>query len=148
MEHTTHRVALVVMCEAEGSDAYDAAVGARMALSNLIYGHKVEDSAEAVALVPTSLPPRCAACGSTPPLTSKGKVWAHVSCETWPPKKGQTRCPGSGKPPHEPREPVIGYVRRDGLPIYARVYEVMDAGVAAGNGYLWLQPTIKAYRGM
>ena len=27
-----------------------------------------------------------------------------------------------------------------------RVQEVQEAGMAAGNGYLWMQPTSKAYR--
>lgn len=27
-----------------------------------------------------------------------------------------------------------------------RVHDVMDTGMAAGNGYLWLEPTSKAFR--
>ncbi|KQP63118.1 hypothetical protein [Nocardioides sp. Leaf285] len=145
LERTSHQVALVVMCEAVGYDPGDAAAGAVMALNHLIYTHKV-DVEHGAALVPSSHPPRCARCGSTPPLTTKGKVWAHVPGERWTPRNGARRCPGSGEDPAVPQAPVVGFTRPDGVEIHARVADVLEAGAAVGNGYLWLHPTTKAYR--
>lgn len=42
-------------------------------------------------------------------------------------------------------ECVIEAPFRD-FPRHVRVVDVMDIGVAAGNGYLWTRPTGKAYR--
>lgn len=43
---------------------------------------------------------------------------------------------------------VVAYPGRSGEHVFEPVvvHQVMDAGMAAGNGYLWLRPTSKAFR--
>lgn len=144
MTREARRVAVVVFCEAAGVDDYDAAVGAQLALSRLIHEHGVADPD--CKLVGVAGPPRCAACGAPATITARGKVRAHPSCESYVTRPGQTSCSGSGKPPAQPSEPVIGFERADRVGIYARVHQIMDVGMAAGNGYLWTRPTVKAFR--
>lgn len=163
MKRKTHKVAIVVMCEAEGVDERDAAAGAQLALSRLVYVNSQDDKQGEVGSVRG---PVCSECGvawmhdDDDPLDTDGNIRRHVSCERWSPEELkrdqmadgfmdepiQAACEGSGKPPAKPRDPVIGFTRPDGMGIYARVHQIMDAGMAAGNGYLWLQPTWKAFR--
>jgi hypothetical protein len=41
--------------------------------------------------------------------------------------------------------PRVGFIRKDGLRVMADVHDVMEIGMAAGNGYLWTHPTRKAF---
>jgi hypothetical protein len=158
----THKIAVIVFCEAEGVDDMDAAAGAQMALSRLIYQNNQTDKQGEVGQVRG---PSCSSCGISwpegygPAVDEDGNIKRHVDCERWSPEELKhdqmndgfdeplaDACEGSGKPPREPSEPVIGFTREDGLPIYMRVHQIMDAGMAAGNGYVWMQPTWKAFR--
>jgi hypothetical protein len=53
---------------------------------------------------------------------------------------------GQGRPKPTPYalDPVVIYPGAQPLPP-VEVHEVMDTGVAAGNGYLWLRPTSRGY---
>lgn len=148
----TYRIALVVFCEARGVDEHDASAGAQIALNRLIYEHKDPDAQEHVG---SAMPPTCATCGVNTPMTDDGLVGDHVSCERWSPRSSssttpalplQKRAPAPGSRHSRPRAPVIGFVRPDGLPIFIRVHDVMEASMALGNGYLWTRPTIRAFR--
>lgn len=165
MSRETHKVAIVVLCEAEGVDEHDAASAAQYAIGQALRDANQPDNQDKVGSVRG---PVCSECGISWPksedrfdggIDSDGNIRSHISCERWSPeelRRGQLAdgydeplqdaCEGSGKPPRRPDEPVVGFTRQDGLPIYARVHEIMDAGMAAGNGYLWLQPTWKGFR--
>lgn len=162
MNRTTYKVAIVILCEAEGVDERDAAAAAQIALGRLIHQGQQKDKQGEVGSVRG---PVCSDCGvawmhdDENPLDADGNIKRHVSYERWSPeelKRDQMAdgydeplmdaCEGSGKPPREPCDPVIGFTRPDGHGIYARVHAIMDAGMAAGNGYLWLQPTWKGFR--
>lgn len=148
---SVHRVAVVVFCEAEATDPGDAAHVARMALSQALREQRLP--ADAYADFGTSVPPRCADCGAGAALGPTGNMVRHVVGEPWAPEdversEGEARpaaCGGSGQPPAKDNHPVVGY-DRGRVPFRARIFEVMDVGVAAGNGYLWTQPTWKAFR--
>ena len=162
MTRETHRVAIVVLCEAEGVDAADAAAGAQMAITRALYDGSQDDKQGKVGQVRG---PSCSKCGISwmhddkAPLDEDGNIRRHVWAERWSPEELkrdqmvggydeplQDACEGSGKPPRAPSGLLVGFDRPDGLAIYARVHEVMEAGMAAGNGYLWTQPTWKAFR--
>lgn len=148
----THRVALVVMCEADGYDAADAGAVAQMALSRLVHLHGEQTGQERVG---SSSRPMCAACGVQSSVDDAGLVRAHLEAETWSPEEYAAEhpgeptpvaCKGSGQHPRTPQETIIGFDRPNGHGVYARVHRVMEAGAAIGNGYLWTHPTTKAYR--
>lgn len=140
--HSMHRVAIVVFCEASGVDEGDAAAMARMALSSTLRQSGTPDPS-----YPSATKPSCAACGSYAKVNKQGLIKAHHQAETdlfddsdYPP------CEGSGKPPHERGEPVVSVEYRNGHVMRARVFDTIEAGMAAGNGYLWTRPTVKAFR--
>lgn len=136
------RCAIVVFCEAEGVDEQDAAAAAQYALSNLIRTHGLEG----VELESVS-EPTCSVCGVDQlRLTKKGNITSHASCERFVARRRVDRCVGSGKLPRVPNEPIIGYTARSGLALHARVHQVMEAGMALGNGYLWAKTTRKGFR--
>lgn len=141
----SYRVGLVVLCEAEGVDQSDAQAVAQLALQRLIHEHKLEGAAGDVA---SSTDPACAFCGARPGVHADGTVAAHATGELWIVDADDTErlCEGSRQQPHVSRAPVIGHDLADGHKLRARVLSVMDVGMAAGNGYLWLTPTAKAYR--
>lgn len=142
-ERGPHQVAITVFVEAEGIDAHDASAGASMAISQALR----EASLDELQDMPTSLAPACRSCGLTAGLTGKGVMKSHYPGEHGPVRKPNKPCPGVGHTPAVRSEPVVGYLRmRDGLRISARVFQVMEAGMAAGNGYLWVRPTVKAFR--
>lgn len=41
---------------------------------------------------------------------------------------------------------VLHHERPDGVSWDGEVVNVMDVGMAAGNGYLWIEPTAKSWR--
>lgn len=141
-ERRVRRCAVVVFCEAEGVDEQDAAAAAQYALSNLIREHGLEGvQLESVA------GPTCSHCGVDQlKLTKRGKIASHASCERFVARSKKNRCPGSGKPPRTPDEPIIGYTARSGLRLYTRVHQIMEVGMALGNGYLWARTTRKGFR--
>lgn len=143
-DRETHRVAIVVFCEAEGVDPRDAATGAEWALNHLFREHMHADGA---SLVRSTTAPTCGECGATPGLTDDGVLGDHARGENFLAAGfEERRCYGAGMPPRDPNEPVIGYERPDGLGIYARVHDVMDLNMALANGYLRATPTLRAYR--
>lgn len=140
--HSMHRVAIVVFCEAAGADEGDAAAMARMALASTLRKAGEPDPA-----FPSATKPSCAACGAYAKVNKAGVIKPHHQGETdlfdgsdYPP------CEGSGKPPHERKEPVVSVEYRNGHIMRARIFDTMEAGMAAGNGYLWTKPTVKAFR--
>jgi hypothetical protein len=152
MPRETHRVAVTVFAEAEGADGNDAASVVAMVLRELIH-----DNAEADghALLGSAGLPTCDHCGVRIGLTPSGNVATHMVGETWSPDdfvrdnpamEKPDACAGSGQPPHLSTQPVIGFTHRNGATLYARVHDVMETGMALGNGYLWAKPTSKAFR--
>lgn len=144
--HEMHRVAIVVFCEAAGVDEHDAAAAARMALSATLRKAGEPDPA-----LPSATKPSCASCGAYAKVNKKGLIKAHHRGETfmWDPEDGEEQsapCEGTGLPPHQRNEPVVAVEYRNGHIMRARVFDTMEAGMAAGNGYLWTRPTVKAFR--
>lgn len=140
--HSMHRVAIVVFCEASGVDEGDAAAMARMALSSTL-----RQAGEPDPSMPSATKPSCAACGAYAKVNKAGMIKAHHQAETgliddsdYPP------CEGSGKPPQVRGEPVVSVEYRNGHVMRARVFDTIEVGIAAGNGYLWTKPTVKAFR--
>lgn len=144
-EKTSHRVAIVVLCEANGVDESDASAVATAALSRLVREHRIEGAETDVA---STMDPSCSGCGSRPGVYADGAIAAHATGENWIADENDAEhlCEGTRQPPRISQHPVIGFDRADGTKFRVRVNEVMDAGVAAGNGYLWLEPTTKAFR--
>jgi hypothetical protein len=155
MGRETHRVAIVVFCEAEGVDEDDATTAALMALRTLIEDGRQDDKQGKVGSVRG---PTCDVCGVSwlsdekeAGLDSDGNVSRHVEGERVAPEEIDddeipAACEGSGKPPRTPDEAVIGFDRQTRGGIYARVHQVIGVGMATGNGYLQMRPTWKAFR--
>lgn len=144
--HQMHRVAMVVFCEAPGVDASDAAAAARMALSATLRKAGSPDPA-----LPSATRPSCADCGAYAKVNKKGLIKAHHRGETfmWEPEDGEEQsapCAGTGQPPRTRNEPVVAVEYRNGHIMRARIFDTIEAGMAAGNGYLWTEPTVKAFR--
>lgn len=152
MTQTSHRVAIVVFCEAEGVDEFDAGAAARMAISRVLHqaGRTGPDAQEKV---PSTRAPSCPHCGARAGVDDEGLTANHVLGESFfpdpdpdAPDYRPEACEGTGRPPRPDTHPIIGFDRPDGVGIYARVHETMEAGMALGNGYLWTHTTPKAYR--
>lgn len=149
---TVHRVAIAVFCEAAGVDERDAAMVAEMTIRRALLAQKLP--LDEVAGLGTTRPPRCDTCGVDAGLGPAGNITRHVENERWSPEdvdvdadeERPQACAGSGLPPVVDDRPVIGFTRPDGVPYHARIFQVRDVGVAAGNGYLWTRPTVAAYR--
>ena len=152
MPRTPHRVAIVVFCEAEGIDERDAAVAAQMAVSHALRQAGTSDPL-AQAKVASTREPSCQRCGARAGVGDDQRVAKHVAGEPFFPDPDPLApdwrpdpCPGTGMQPQADTQPVVGFDRPDRLPTYARVHEVMDVGMALGNGYLWAHTTTRAYR--
>lgn len=141
-ERGVHQVAVTVFVEAEGVDAHDAGAGAVMAINRLIHTNHVEEFQD----MPTSITPKCSKCYLEAGVTGKGVIKSHYPGEHGPVRKPYKPCSGTGKAPWVPDQPVVGFVRADRLRIAARVFDVMETGMAAGNGHLWIRPTRRSYR--
>lgn len=140
--HEMHRVAIVVFCEASGVDEGDAAAMARMALASTLRQAGSPDPSW-----PSSTRPSCAACGSYADVTDVGVMGDHHQGEIGVFDESDfPLCKGSGLPPHERSEPVVSVEYRNGHVMRARIFDTVEAGMAAGNGYLWTRPTAKAFR--
>lgn len=136
-----HKCAVVVFCEAEGVDEADAAYAAQLAIS-----HTLRENAVKGVKLESINDHQCAECGVTElKLTKKGLIPSHAAGERWVAREKKYRCPGSGKKPRNYEEPVVGYIARNGHTLYARVHQLMEVGVALGNGYLWARTTRKAF---
>lgn len=156
MSRTTHRVAIVLLCEAEGLTEQDAADGATLALKHVFIEHGKTDD-ESQLLVGQVREGVCSYCGVNAGLASEHTVKDHLQGETWSLEElkadnpnedfsGIENCSGSGHSPRKAVDPVVGFTRADKLPIYARIHKIIDAGTAIGNGYLWASPTWEGFK--
>jgi hypothetical protein len=144
--HSMHRVGIVVFCEAPGYDDGDAAAVAKMAISATL-----RKAGEADPTFPTASKPTCATCGAPAKVSKQGLVKAHHSGEAGliEDEEGEPPvppCEGSRKAPHVPAEPVLKVEYRNGHIMETRIFDTVEVGVAAGNGYLWTKPTVRAFR--
>lgn len=143
MSRETHQVAMVVLVDAEGVDYHDASAGARMALDYALR----QMSDPTLQDMPSSLEPVCDECGLDAGLTQKGLVRSHYPGEHIRLRRAADRCPGAYAPPRVQQQPIVGFLRgRDKLRIAARVYDVIEMGMAMGNGYTWTRPTRRGFR--
>lgn len=140
--HRMHRVAMVVFCEASGYDDMDAAATARMALTATL-----RKAGAADPTLPSATPPSCAVCGARAQVTKVGVMKRHhLGEEDFIDDSDHGPCDGSGKPPRVRDEPVLTVEYRNGHVMQARIFDTVEAGMAAGNGYLWTKPTPRAFR--